>query len=316
MIYNKMFNNEIDMFVCKINEKIEFRLNGLQNFRLSLLKVNKVDELKNERNEIIKYFFELEDDLRHIIHTLKTLLNEKNKLYDHIRSNELVFKQNELKNINVDKDIGNLTNQIQDLIQVNRILNEKSFKDENEIKQLRQSIKLYEEQLSRKQLEIENLEINNKMNSYNLGYHITNERNTLFMQTQDNNSNLNSRNDKETLNNVINEYLTSHQFSNTINQSIIILNKEFNSFKTFENIKNESDIVLQSSVSKGFSPEMIQKKENKIGKLVGLLVKIKNSNDVKKYCTDKLGRDFIQTLLSEKVSENFLDKVEDRKSVV
>ena len=52
------------------------------------------------------------------------------------------------------------------------------------------------------------------------------------------------------------------------------------------------------------------RKEKKIGKLVGLLVKIKNSEELRKYCCEKLSKDLMQKLLSEKVSEGFLEKVE------
>jgi hypothetical protein len=76
-----------------------------------------------------------------------------------------------------------------------------------------------------------------------------------------------------------------------------------------EDINKDSDLIQRSS-SKGLSVDVSSKKESKIGKLVTLLVKIKNSNDLKKYCSDKLDKDFMQKLLSEKVSENFLEKVE------
>jgi hypothetical protein len=214
-----MCSNENDLLVSRINEKIEQRLNGLQIFRLSLMNITKTEDLKNERNQILKYFFELEEELRQVNLTLKALSSDKNKLLEHIRSNDLFIKRSELKHINQDKDIEEMNNQIQDLININRLLNEKSFKAEIEIKQLRESLKLYEEQLSKKQLELENLEISNKMNSYNLGYHITNEKNTLFMQTQGNNSQINSRNDKETLNNVLNDYLNSQKFNRTLDKS-------------------------------------------------------------------------------------------------
>ncbi len=76
-----------------------------------------------------------------------------------------------------------------------------------------------------------------------------------------------------------------------------------------EDINKDSDLIQKSS-SKGMSADISSKKESKIGKLVTLLVKIKNSNELKKYCCDKLDKDFMQKLLSEKVSENFLEKVE------
>lgn len=63
-----------------------------------------------------------------------------------------------------------------------------------------------------------------------------------------------------------------------------------------------------SNVREGYGEA---KNENKIGKLVGLLVKIKNSEDLKRFCCEKLGKDFMQKMLSEKVSEYFLEKVEN-----
>lgn len=56
--------------------------------------------------------------------------------------------------------------------------------------------------------------------------------------------------------------------------------------------------------------ENTTKKENITGKLVGLLVKIKNSEEIRKYCCERLSKDFMQKLLSENVSEGFLQKVE------
>ena len=39
------------------------------------------------------------------------------------------------------------------------------------------------------------------------------------MQTQGNNSQINSRNDKETLNNVLNDFLNSQKFNRTLDRS-------------------------------------------------------------------------------------------------
>ena len=77
--------------------------------------------------------------------------------------------------------------------------------------------------------------------------------------------------------------------------------------KSSQYSKDDSNLLLlQNSLNR--NNERI-KEPNKIGKLVSLLVKIKNSEEVKKYCVDKLGNDFMQKLLSEKVSTNYIEKV-------
>ena len=58
---------------------------------------------------------------------------------------------------------------IQELLFINRILKEKADKDEIEIRQLKETIKLYEDRIKTKQLELDNLEITNKLNNYNYG---------------------------------------------------------------------------------------------------------------------------------------------------
>ena len=79
--------------------------------------------------------------------------------------------------------------------------------------------------------------------------------------------------------------------------------------KTNVKLKNESDMVLQSTITNNYVEGSL-KRENKIDKLVGLLVKIKNSLELKNYCIEKLSKDFMQKLLSEKVSDGYLEKVE------
>ena len=70
--------------------------------------------------------------------------------------------------------------------------------------------------------------------------------------------------------------------------------------KTNDKLKYESDMVLQSTITNNYVEGSL-KRENKIDKLVGLLVKIKNSLELKNYCIEKLSKDFMQKLLLEKV---------------
>ena len=63
-------------------KKIENRISTLQNFRLFILNINKIDEWKNERKEIIKYFFELEHELIQFNNSLKSFLSEKQELLE------------------------------------------------------------------------------------------------------------------------------------------------------------------------------------------------------------------------------------------
>ena len=75
-------------------------------------------------------------------------------------------------------------------------------------------------------------------------------------------------------------------------------------------MKDDYQKTIQSQATINNLQKSTYKKENKIEKLVGLLVKIKNSDQLKKYCLEKLNKDFMQKLLSEKVSEGFIEKVE------
>ena len=75
-------------------------------------------------------------------------------------------------------------------------------------------------------------------------------------------------------------------------------------------MKDDYQKTIQSQATINNLQKSTYKKENKIEKLVGLLVKIKNSDQLKKYCLEKLNKDSMQKLLSEKVSEGFIEKVE------
>ena len=158
-----MCSNENDFQAMSVIDKIEKRLGALQNFRLNILNITKIDDFRNERNKIIKYHFELEDELRQCIYSLKSFLFEKKDLFEKINSTNLIQKTKEISHIIYDKD---LNVKIQDLISVNHFLKEKIDKDEMEIEQFKETIRFYEDFIKRKQLELDNLEIKNKLNNY------------------------------------------------------------------------------------------------------------------------------------------------------
>lgn len=164
-----MSSNENDFQAMKVIERIDERLNIIQNFRIYLININKIEDYRIKKNEIIKNFFELEDELRQCSYTLKTNVYDKKNIAEQIRSTNLIYKQNEIKSINYDKDLRDMNIKIQELLFINRILKEKADKDEIEIRQLKETIKLYEDRIKTKQLELDNLEITNKLNNYNYG---------------------------------------------------------------------------------------------------------------------------------------------------
>lgn len=204
-------------------EKIESRLNSLQNIRLSLLNITSVTELKNERNDIIRYLFELENDMRNIAQHYMLVLRQNDELLESIRNYDLLNRKNELKHQYYDKDLDDLNMRIKDLINVNRLLNEKSAKDELEIRQLKDSIRLYEEQLYRKQLELDNFEISKKLDS---PHHNQNHNFNVDHYQQLTHNPVKTSSDKNELNKVItdfmsskNEILTHHESNFTIKKS-------------------------------------------------------------------------------------------------
>ena len=149
-------------------KKIENRISTLQNFRLFILNINKIDEWKNERKEIIKYFFELEHELIQFNNSLKSFLSEKQELLEKFESTNLKYKQIQTEHINYEKDLEDLNKKIQDLIYINRTLNNKVNIEEYDISLLKEGIKINEDRNKRIQLEFENNDITNKISNYNL----------------------------------------------------------------------------------------------------------------------------------------------------
>ena len=86
-----MSSNENDFQAMKVIERIDERLNIIQNFRIYLININKIEDYRIKKNEIIKNFFELEDELRQCSYTLKTNVYDKKNIAEQIRSTNLIY---------------------------------------------------------------------------------------------------------------------------------------------------------------------------------------------------------------------------------
>ena len=234
-------NNIVNYFLGKIDS----RLKTLQNFRLSMMDITKKEDLRKERNEIITYFFEIEDELKQCTLALKAIISENKDLSDQVKSIQFTKKQNEINHISYEQDFNELNIKIQDLIKINQTLNKKSQINETEINNLKEKltfyeeqfsrkqplnlkphsndfedhITLYEEQLIRKQLEIDNQEIDNNMNKKYYPNVDNNENKYITTMSKHQNINLKKQNDKLFLNNAINDYLAADNHPKDSNDS-------------------------------------------------------------------------------------------------
>ena len=68
-----MYNTKQDL-IESILVKLDQRVKSVKDFRFTINDVSNVDDLKNQKKELNKHFFEVEDEIRQSVQFIKALL--------------------------------------------------------------------------------------------------------------------------------------------------------------------------------------------------------------------------------------------------
>lgn len=151
-----------------IIKRVDERIKNMQNSRLLFINTISLDELKKNKSTFIKLFLEIEDDLKQSSQGLSSLLTQNKDVLEEKENYDKVIRRYELKSLNLEKTLYELTSKYKELLNENFSSIQKIKDIDNfssKINSLENSLELKNKSIF--QLEIENKQLIQKYDKIN-----------------------------------------------------------------------------------------------------------------------------------------------------
>jgi len=311
--------------------KLEARIKSLPKARSAIANISNIQELVENKKDIIRDFFDIEDDFKQGINAIKALIVQNRDLTEQIESTTERVNSQEMKSSNDLNIINELNERNNDLIEECNSMRMKFGEIETKSSYLREKILEFEKEFNVKERLIEELKSEN--NSYLKEIERLSDENALFkIKIEGFEKNFNDR-----------EFDCDEKSKNNIeNISILIAEKEFNkkliedkvkshfqnkSINIKENIfPDKLNQELKQNISNSFPvfskssckdvETVVKHEESKVKQinqniLSEIIMSALESEETITLLNKRFGKDFMEKLLSKDVSNKFLKDIDD-----
>lgn len=278
LIQNRDFFEQVQEKEKHLNDFKEFNEKSPHNHQNSYLNSNILVNNRDYNHDVNEKSYEMSDFVNQISKKNREIENYENFSKELERNNQLLFLENK-----------KLKEQL-----INKSINQNYSEDLSKVNDSNQNLKSnFTVPLDSNLRETNN--INNKIEG--------NKINSKIASPLNKSKNLNEVNErmlseKELFNQMVNEYLNTH---NEYQSEENYPEKE-NSFKIKDQSVNKSWI---DNMSNNQSVNENKKKESMIDKITGLILEVNKSKDLLNYCNHKLGENFQDLLLSPETTNKY-----------
>lgn len=302
--YNQNNSSNVINYLIK---KLEARSRNMQKSRNALNNIFNMQDLIENKKEMIRHFYEIEDDITQGSMGLKAVISQNGDLQEQLDIANKNYKSIEQKYFSHQKIMDQLTHKSNEIFQENIYLKENLVELDSNNTFFKDRISFLENSLKIKSNEIEEMNLINKHNLEKIEN--LNEENTLLKLQIENLKKMKV----ESRPAIENKDLEYHNIKNIINereQSKKFINEKIKDF----DINPDSDVNeyknLNEKKKENYTAET-QKSRNRADQLSNLVVRVLASPENINIFNKRLGSDFMKKMVSQNINESFITKVED-----
>jgi hypothetical protein len=315
-------------------KKLEARIKMFPKTRAAIANISNFQELVENKKEMIKHFFEVEDDLKQGVDAIKALLVQNRDLTEQLEYNTARANSQELKSNDDLNIINELNERNNDLIEECNLMRKKFGEIEEKSSYLREKISEFEDEFKTKEKFIE--ELTSENNSYSKEIErIADENVLLKMKIESLEKELKKINEKG-------DDREGNNENNVGNLNFIIAEKELNKKLIEEKVKTHfqnKSIYLEEKSKADYSSQpikqnvsvpnvtsksyfnisetgIIKSEESKVNHknenlLSNIIMTVLESEENINLLNKRFGKDFMEKLLSGDVSKQFLKEIDE-----
>ena len=307
---------------------IESNVNKITDFRNNLYQLLSFDDFKQYRGDLSQFLFDIEADIKNTVESLKEIQQNNRQFYDsfaelenryHDISKKAYAYENEnkgmqLKLIDANKQIEYLSNMnMNQENYINELLDKLSGKERD----------YYGCQLTKRNditNSLNNSRLNCECNPYsgnrlNFNYNSDNNSNAPMSSMRSNPQ----INNNKTIPDIKPEIINEHKEEEEVHEEIPVQEEEKSIPQEEINVLySKQPTTLQSIESQNVTPPMIVKEDestinqkNKIDRIQNIVLKGFGNEQTLKILKDKYGNNIEDKIITEDVSDDFLNEIED-----
>jgi hypothetical protein len=225
-----MYNTKQDL-IENILVKLDLRLKSVQEIQININNINNLEEVRNTKKELNKFFFEVEDEIRQSIQIIKALLIQNKDISEQLEEAESMIQNQDRTNNFSNDDCSN--NKVNNLLRDNQKLQEDFNYNEQIIIDLQEKLSMYGNQIKLKTIELEKNEgFINDLEKTN--YNLTQENKILKEE-------IIQLNNKQSENNQINSSFNNYTINTVKSNNEFKKNPKLTNVQTFEKSQNPNE---------------------------------------------------------------------------
>ncbi len=228
-----MYNSKQDL-IENILVKLDLRLKSVQEIQININNINNLEEVRNTKKDLNKFFFEVEDEIRQSIQIIKALLIQNKDISEQLEEAESMIQNQDRTNNFSNDDCPN--NKVNNLLRDNQKLQEDFNYNEQIIMDLKEKLSMYSNQIKLKTIELEKNEgFMNDLEKTN--FNLTQENKILKEEIM-------QLNNKQSENNQINSSFNNYTINTVKSNNEFKKNPKLTNVQTFEKSQNPNESII------------------------------------------------------------------------